>query len=228
SQIEDKINSERVNAEQALKEVADMFIMMFEQMDNDYMKERAADIRDVTKRVLSHLLGVELVNPSMISSEVIVIAEDLTPSDTAQLNKQFVKGFTTNIGGRTSHSAIMARSLEIPAVVGTRSVTTDAKDGDLIIVDGIEGKVFINPDENLLAEYREKQANFAKQKELWAQLKDEPTISKDGVSVELAANIGTPADVEGVLNNGGEAVGLYRTEFLYMGSNDFPTEDEQF
>ncbi|BAM47961.1 phosphoenolpyruvate--protein phosphotransferase [Amphibacillus xylanus] len=226
--MEDKIKSEQVNAEVALDEVAQMFINIFKNMDNEYMRERAADIKDVTERVMAHLLGVSFPNPALINEEVIVIAEDLTPSDTAQLNKQFVKGFTTNIGGRTSHSAIMARSLEIPAVVGTRSVTTDAKDGDLIIVDGIEGKVFINPDENLLAEYREKQANFAKQKELWAQLKDEPTISKDGVSVELAANIGTPADVEGVLNNGGEAVGLYRTEFLYMGSNDFPTEDEQF
>lgn len=226
--IEDKITNEQVNAEAALDEVAQMFIKMFEEMDNDYMRERAADIKDVTERVMAHLLNVSFPDPALINEEVIVIAEDLTPSDTAQLNKQFVKGFTTNIGGRTSHSAIMARSLEIPAVVGTRTVTSDASDGDLIIVDGIEGKVFINPADDLLAEYQDKQADFAKQKELWAKLKDEPTVSKDGVAVELAANIGTPADVEGVLNNGGEAVGLYRTEFLYMGSNDFPTEDEQF
>ncbi|HHU18903.1 MAG TPA: phosphoenolpyruvate--protein phosphotransferase [Bacilli bacterium] len=228
SPMEDKIKNEQVNAEVALDEVAQMFIKMFEDMDNEYMRERAADIKDVTERVMAHLLGVSFPNPALIDEEVIVIAEDLTPSDTAQLNKQFVKGFTTNIGGRTSHSAIMARSLEIPAVVGTRTVTNDIKDGDLIIVDGIEGKVFINPEEDLLADYRDKQADFAKQKELWAKLKDEPTVSKDGVAVELAANIGTPADVEGVLDNGGEAVGLYRTEFLYMGSNDFPTEDEQF
>ncbi|GAA4075891.1 phosphoenolpyruvate--protein phosphotransferase [Amphibacillus indicireducens] len=228
SPMEDKIKNEQVNAEVALDEVAQMFIKMFEDMDNEYMRERAADIKDVTERVMAHLLGVSFPNPALIDEEVIVIAEDLTPSDTAQLNKQFVKGFTTNIGGRTSHSAIMARSLEIPAVVGTRTVTNDIKDGDLIIVDGIEGKVFINPENDLLAEYQDKQADFAKQKELWAKLKDEPTVSKDGVAVELAANIGTPADVEGVLDNGGEAVGLYRTEFLYMGSNDFPTEDEQF
>ena len=228
SPMEDKIKNEQVNAEVALDEVAQMFIKMFEDMDNEYMRERAADIKDVTERVMAHLLGVSFPNPALIDEEVIVIAEDLTPSDTAQLNKQFVKGFTTNIGGRTSHSAIMARSLEIPAVVGTRTVTNDIKDGDLIIVDGIEGKVFINPEDDLLAEYQDKQADFAKQKELWAKLKDEPTVSKDGVAVELAANIGTPADVEGVLDNGGEAVGLYRTEFLYMGSNDFPTEDEQF
>lgn len=228
SQIEDKINSERVNAEQALKEVADMFIMMFEQMDNDYMKERAADIRDVTKRVLSHLLGVELVNPSMISSEVIIVAEDLTPSDTAQLNRQFVKGFTTNIGGRTSHSAIMARSMEIPAVVGTKSATEDIKNGDLIIIDGLIGEVYINPTTEVVAQYEKEQIRFEEQKAEWAKLVNEKTISTDGHQVELAANIGTPNDLEGVVNNGGEAIGLYRTEFLYMGRNELPTEEEQF
>lgn len=228
SQIEDKINSERVNAEQALKEVADMFIMMFEQMDNDYMKERAADIRDVTKRVLSHLLGVELVNPSMISSEVIIVAEDLTPSDTAQLNRQFVKGFTTNIGGRTSHSAIMARSMEIPAVVGTKSATEDIKNGDLIIIDGLIGEVYINPTTEVVAQYEKEQIRFEEQKAEWAKLVNEKTISTDGHQVELAANIGTPNDLEGVVNNGGEGIGLYRTEFLYMGRNELPTEEEQF
>ncbi|HLU21542.1 MAG TPA: phosphoenolpyruvate--protein phosphotransferase, partial [Bacillaceae bacterium] len=228
SQIEDKINSERVNAEQALKEVADMFIMMFEQMDNDYMKERAADIRDVTKRVLSHLLGVELVNPSMISSEVIIVAEDLTPSDTAQLNRQFVKGFTTNVGGRTSHSAIMARSMEIPAVVGTKSATEDIKNGDLIIIDGLIGEVYINPTTEVVAQYEKEQIRFEEQKAEWAKLVNEKTISTDGHQVELAANIGTPNDLEGVVNNGGEGIGLYRTEFLYMGRNELPTEEEQF
>ena len=133
SPIEDKIKSEKVNAEHALKEVTDMFIMMFEQMDNEYMKERAADIRDVRKRILSHLFGVTVVNPSMISEEVIIVAEDLTPSDTAQLNRQYVKGFTTDIGGRTSHSAIMARSMEIPAVVGTKTATKIFKNGDLLL-----------------------------------------------------------------------------------------------
>ena len=123
-----------MNAEHALKEVTRYVYYMFEQMDNEYMKERAADIRDVTKRILSHLLGVQLVNPSMISEEVIIVAEDLTPSDTAQLNRQFVKGFTTNIGGRTSHSAIMARSMEIPAVVGTKTATKEIQNGDLVIL----------------------------------------------------------------------------------------------
>ncbi|WP_227395691.1 phosphoenolpyruvate--protein phosphotransferase [Jeotgalibacillus aurantiacus] len=228
SPIEDKISQESVNAEAALKETADMFVMMFEQMDNDYMRERAADIRDVTKRVLSHLLGVKVLNPSMISEEVIVIADDLTPSDTAQLNREFVKGFTTNIGGRTSHSAIMARSMEIPAVVGTKEATKEIENGDFVIVDGLNGEVHINPSDDIISRYKEEAAKFADQKAEWAKLVNEPSVSADGKHVELAANIGTPADLEGVINNGGEAIGLYRTEFLYMGRNDLPSEDEQF
>ncbi|KML32647.1 phosphoenolpyruvate--protein phosphotransferase [Rossellomorea marisflavi] len=226
--IEDKVKSENVNAEFALKETADMFVTMFESMDNEYMKERAADIRDVTKRVLSHLLGVQISNPSMVTEEVIIIAEDLTPSDTAQLNRQYVKGFTTDIGGRTSHSAIMARSMEIPAVVGTKTVTSSVENGDLIIVDGLNGEVHINPTPEVVEQYKEEHARYEEQKAEWAKLVNEPTVSKDGEHVELAANIGTPNDLEGVKNNGGEGVGLYRTEFLYMGRDELPTEEEQF
>ncbi|KEZ52739.1 MULTISPECIES: phosphoenolpyruvate--protein phosphotransferase [Metabacillus] len=226
--VKDKISSESVNAEFAMKETADMFVSMFESMDNEYMKERAADIRDVTKRVIGHLLGVEIPNPSMISEEVIIIAEDLTPSDTAQLNRQYVLGFTTDIGGRTSHSAIMARSMEIPAVVGTKKATSDIKNGDIVIVDGIDGDVVINPSEEVIAGFEKKKAQYEVQKAEWAKLVNEETITKDGQHVELAANIGTPDDVRGVLENGGEAVGLYRTEFLYMGRDQLPTEDEQF
>lgn len=226
--IEDKIKTESVNAEFALKETTDMFITMFESMDNEYMRERAADIRDVTKRVLAHLLGVHLANPSMISEEVVVVAEDLTPSDTAQLNRQFVKGFTTDIGGRTSHSAIMARSLEIPAVVGTKKATEEIQNGDLVIVDGLKGEIHINPTPEVVASYEKTAAQYEEQKAEWAKLVNEKTVSADGVHVELAANIGTPNDLEGVINNGGEAVGLYRTEFLYMGRDQLPTEDEQF
>ncbi|PKG22194.1 phosphoenolpyruvate--protein phosphotransferase [Niallia nealsonii] len=226
--IEDKIKTESVNAEVALKETTDMFITMFESMDNEYMRERAADIRDVTKRVLAHLLGVHLANPSMISEEVIVVAEDLTPSDTAQLNREFVKGFTTDIGGRTSHSAIMARSLEIPAVVGTKKATEEIQNGDLVIVDGLKGEIHINPTPEVVASYEKTAAQYEEQKAEWAKLANEKTVSADGVHVELAANIGTPNDLEGVINNGGEAVGLYRTEFLYMGRDQLPTEDEQF
>ncbi len=227
-QIEAKMKSDQVNAEFALKETADMFITMFESMDNEYMKERAADIRDVTKRVLAHLLGVQIPNPSMVTEEVIIVAEDLTPSDTAQLNRTYVKAFTTDIGGRTSHSAIMARSMEIPAVVGTKEATSAIQNGDIIIVDGLSGQVHINPTPELIAEYEQKAAAYEQQKAEWAKLLNEKTVSKDGHHVELVANIGTPNDVQGVIDNGGEGVGLYRTEFLYMGRDNFPTEDEQF
>ncbi|SFD95712.1 phosphoenolpyruvate--protein phosphotransferase [Lentibacillus persicus] len=226
--IKDKITKENVIAETGLEDTMNMFIDMFKNMDNEYMRERAADIQDVSKRVLAHLLGVSVPNPALIDEEAIVIANDLTPSDTAQLNRQFVRGFATDIGGRTSHSAIMARSMEIPAVVGTKSITGEVKQGDIVIVDGIEGHVIVNPSENEIAEYKEKQATFEKQKEEWATLKNEPTLTADKEQVELAANIGTPDDVDSVLANGAEGIGLYRTEFLYMGKSQLPTEDEQY
>jgi phosphoenolpyruvate-protein phosphotransferase (PTS system enzyme I) len=226
--IEEKINTEKVNAESALKDTADFFITMFEQMENDYMKERAADIRDVMKRILSHLLNVQMINPSMIAEEVIIVAEDLTPSDTAQLNRDFVKGFTTDIGGRTSHSAIMARSMEIPAVVGTKNATKSIQNGDLIIVDGLKGEVHINPTPEVVEAYKQVHTDYKKQKDEWVKLVNEKSVTKDGHQIELAANIGTPKDLKGVIENGAEAIGLYRTEFLYMGRNQLPTEEEQF
>ena len=228
-QVKDAITANKVNAESALKEVTDMFISIFAGMeDNPYMQERAADIRDVSKRILAHLLGVKIPSPATIKDEVIIVAADLTPSDTAQLNRQYVKAFVTDIGGRTSHSAIMARSLEIPAIVGTKEVTLLAKDGDIIIVDGLAGDVFLNPSEDVVAEYRAKAEAFAAQQAEWEKLKDSKTYTKDGHQVELAANIGTPKDLEGVVHNGAEGVGLYRTEFLYMDSHEMPTEEDQF
>lgn len=226
--IKENINNNNLNAEAALDETASAFIHMFENMDNAYMRERAADIKDVTKRVMAHLLGVSYPDPSLIDESVIVIAEDLTPSDTAQLNRDFVKGFATDIGGRTSHSAIMARSLEIPAIVGTNNITSIVKNDDMIIVDGMKGQVIINPSDQELTHYTKKQEDFVKQKQVWAKLKNEPTLSADDQQVELAGNIGTPEDVAGVLDNGGEAVGLYRTEFLYMGQSELPSEDIQY
>ena len=228
-QIKETIRAKKTNAETALKEVTDMFIGIFEGMeDNPYMQERAADIKDVTKRVLANLLGKKLPSPATIDQEVIVVAHDLTPSDTAQLDKKFVKAFITNIGGRTSHSAIMARTLEIPAVLGTNNITSLVTDGQLLAVNGITGDVIIEPSEAEQAEFIAAGKTYADQKAEWALLKDAKTLTADGKHFELAANIGTPKDVEGVNNNGGEAVGLYRTEFLYMDSQDFPTEDEQF
>lgn len=228
-QIKDKVKNDKVNAEAALKSVTDMFIEMFEAMtDNAYMQERAGDIRDVTKRIMSHLLGVTLPNPALIQEEVVIVAHDLTPSDTAQLDRNYVKGFITDIGGRTSHSAIMSRTLEIPAVVGSGSATTDIQEGEMVIIDGINGDALVNPTDAELADYKQKAAEFAAQKEEWARLKDAKSVSADGKEVLLGANIGTPDDVLGANDNGAEAVGLFRSEFLYMNSNELPTEDEQY
>lgn len=228
-QIKQNVTDNKVNAEAALKEVTDMYIGMFEAMDdNAYMQERAADIKDVAKRILAHLLNVTLPNPSMINEEVVVVAHDLTPSDTAQLDRNFVKAFVTDIGGRTSHSAIMARSLEIPAIVGTMEITPKVKAGDILAVNGIIGDVIVNPTDDQAAEFVEAGKAYAEQKAEWEKLKDAETVTADGKHFELAANIGTPKDLEGVHNNGAEAVGLYRTEFLYMDSPDFPTEEDQY
>ncbi len=226
--VEEAIRADLQNAETCLSHIATSFIEMFGQMDNPYMQERAADIKDVTERVLAHLLHVTLPNPALIEEEVILIADDLTPSDTAQLDRTYVKAFATNIGGRTSHSAIMARSLEIPAVVGASSVTSSVAHGEVVIVDGTEGRIITQPTAAQIASYEEKRRTYEAKKAMWARLKDEPSVSKDGHQVELAANIGTPEDVDGVIEHGGEGVGLYRTEFLYMGKSKLPTEDEQF
>ncbi|HHB3548626.1 TPA: phosphoenolpyruvate--protein phosphotransferase [Staphylococcus aureus] len=226
--IQDKIKNENANAATALTDVTTQFVTIFESMDNEYMKERAADIRDVSKRVSSHILGVELPNPSMIDESVVIVGNDLTPSDTAQLNKEFVQGFATNIGGRTSHSAIMSRSLEIPAIVGTKSITQEVKQGDMIIVDGLNGDVIVNPTEDELIAYQDKRERYFADKKELQKLRDADTVTVDGVHAELAANIGTPNDLPGVIENGAQGIGLYRTEFLYMGRDQMPTEEEQF
>lgn len=224
-----KIDDETLNAESAVRQTADFYIEIFKGMeDNPYMQERAADIKDVTDRLVAHLLGVKIPDLSTIDEEVVVVAYDLTPSDTAQLNRQFVKGFATDIGGRTSHSAIMSRSLEIAAVVGTGNVSKEINDGDTVIVDGLNGDVIVNPDDATIAEYEKIAADFLARKAEWEKLKDAETLTKDGKKFEIAANIGTPKDLEGVHSNGAEAIGLYRTEFLYMDSDEMPTEDEQF
>ena len=224
-----KIADDKVNAEQAVKEVTDMYIGMFEAMtDNAYMQERAADIRDVTKRILSHLLNVALPNPALIDEEVVLVSKDLTPSDTSQLDRQFVKGILTDFGGRTAHASIMARTLEIPAVVGSEVATQKITAGVTVIVDGLTGDVIVDPDSETLATYQQKAANYLAQRAEWALLKDQQSVSADGKNFVLGANIGSPKDMDAVLENGSEGVGLYRTEFLYMESDHLPTEDEQF
>lgn len=223
-----QIENEKVNAEYSLKTTVDMFIGIFEQMDNEYMRERAADIKDIGGRILNILLGINDTSLSEIYEKCIVVAKDLTPSDTAQMDSEMVQGFVTDVGGRTSHSAIMARTLEIPAVVGTQNGTENIKNDDFIIVDGDNGLVIINPEKEVIDEYNKKINEIAKHKSELLIFKDVESKTMDGRVVELAANIGSPKDITGALKNGAEGVGLFRTEFLYMDRDSMPTEEEQF
>ncbi|MBP5280201.1 MAG: phosphoenolpyruvate--protein phosphotransferase [Erysipelotrichaceae bacterium] len=227
-QIIAKIN-EGINADQATKEISDMMIGMFESMDDAYFKERAADIKDVSFRLLCNILGLTIPDLSSIDEEVVIVAEEMTPSDTAQLNKKYALGFVTEIGGKTSHAAIMAVALGLPAVVGCTGVMAACKQGDRIILDAKAGEVIVNPTDEELKLYEEKRQKFLEEKEALQVLLDKPTISTDGHQVELVANIGSPKDMDNVIDNGAEGVGLYRTEFLYMESTeDFPSEEDQF
>ena len=229
SQMEDEIRNEKVNAEYAADTVAKNMVSIFESMDDDYMRQRAADIHDVSFRLLCNLTGKEIPSLATLDKPVIIVAEDLGPSDTGSLNKEFAKGFATEKGGRTSHSAIMARSLEIPAVVGVKGLLDEVNDGDTIILDALEGNIIVNPSEETVHEYEKKAEDFAAEKASLQAVKNEPSVSTDGHKVLLVGNIGSPADVKGLLDNGGEGVGLFRTEFLYMQSeSDFPDEDTQF
>lgn len=224
-----KIRDEKVNADYALNEIKEMFVAMFESMDNEYMRERAADIKDVTNRVLRHILGIKVVDLAGLDEEVVLIAHDLTPSDTATMNKNMVLGFLTDIGGRTSHTAIMARTLEIAAVVGLNDITKKVKDGDYIVFNGDTGEVIVNPYEETKAKYASLKEEFEEYRKSLELLKGQASITTDGRHVELAGNIGSPNDVEGLIKNDAEGVGLYRTEFLYMDKEDsFPTEEEQY
>ncbi|MEA5017672.1 MAG: phosphoenolpyruvate--protein phosphotransferase [Erysipelotrichaceae bacterium] len=227
-QVKSIINGEKVNAEFAVDQVASTFIGMFEAMDDDYFRERAADIKDVTYRIKCHIMDVVIPDLSLLNEECVIVATDLTPSDTAQLNKQFAKGFATEMGGRTSHSAIMARSLEIPAVVGCAGIMKICKHNDVIAMDAIAGTIVLNPTQAEIDDHNIRASVFLKAKEGLKVLKDVPSVTLDNHHVELVGNIGTPEDAKGVLDNGGEGVGLYRTEFLYMGANELPTEDQQY
>lgn len=224
----DKIADEGINAEFALYEVTADVVQMLQEMDNELVRERAADVKDISGRIMSHLIGRPYATLSGISEEVIVIAEDLTPSDTAQLDLNYIRGFVTEIGSRTSHSAIMARSLEIPAVVGAGSAAASIPDGVVVILDATEGKLIVDPSEQELEEYRGKKERYEERRAQLKQLAKQPSASADGVSLELAANIGSVEDLAKVLENGADGVGLFRTEFLYMGRSSLPTEEEQY
>ena len=223
-----EIENNSVNALKAVESVTNTFVAIFESMEDAYMRERAADIKDVSKRILANLSGIGADAFAITEANTVVVAHDLTPSDTAQLDRSKVVGFITNIGGRTSHAAIMARTLEIPAVLGLGDITDCVKTGDTVIVDGITGDVIINPSEEVLAEYQAKKEKFQAEQEELKKLIDVKTTTKSGRRIEVCGNIGKPEDVLGVIANGGDGVGLFRTEFLYMDRDNAPTEEEQF
>ena len=227
-EIENTIKGEGICSEYAVEQVCNMYADVFASMDDELMQQRATDMRDIKTRIQRVLLGISSVDISSIPAGSILVAKDLTPSMTAGIKPENVVGIVTELGGKTSHSAILARALEIPAVVAVSDLMNKIKDGDQVVLDGSEGIVYINPDEKVVTEYKEKRDVFLKEKKELEQYIGKPTVTKDGVSVELVANIGKPDDVEKVLQYDGEGVGLFRTEFLFMDRTSMPTEEEQF
>lgn len=222
------IKDEHATADAAAFSVIEGQAKALEELDDEYLKERAADVRDIGKRLLQNILGLHIVDLSAINEEVLLIAKDLTPSETAQLNLNKVLGFITDIGGRTSHTSIMARSLELPAIVGTGDVTNQVKNDDFLILDGVNNQVYVNPTPEKIEELKAVAHQYLSEKNELAKLKDLPAVTLDGHQVEVCANIGTVRDVAGAERNGAEGVGLYRTEFLFMDRDSLPTEEEQF
>ncbi len=228
SDIISLIRDERFSTEKAIHHAIEQYASMMAELDDPYLRERATDFRDIGTRLVKNALGMEVVNLGTINEEVILIAHDLTPSETAQINLQYVKGFITDIGGRTSHTSIMARSLELPAIVGTNDITSRVKNGDLVILDALDNAVIINPDAATLETARSKQAAFLAEKAELAKLRTLPAETLDGHRVDVCSNIGTIKDMDGAHRNGAEGVGLYRTEFLFMDRDALPSEEEQF
>ncbi|MFM2476293.1 phosphoenolpyruvate-protein phosphotransferase PtsI [Celerinatantimonas sp. MCCC 1A17872] len=222
------IQDELASADRAIYEVIEQNAEMLANLDDPYLRERAADFRDIGTRLIKNALGIEIVSLSSIKEEVIIVASDLTPSETAQINLDKVLGFVTDLGGRTSHSSIMARSLELPAIVGTNDITKRVKNGDLIVIDAVNNEIVVKPTETQLDVYKQRQSEFLAEKEELAKLKDLPALTLDGHQVEVCSNIGSLKDVDGAVRNGAEGIGLYRTEFLFMDRESLPTEDEQF
>ncbi|WP_109103699.1 phosphoenolpyruvate-protein phosphotransferase PtsI [Aggregatibacter segnis] len=227
-EILDYLRSNKVNAAVAANVIIDQQVAMLSEIDDEYLKERAGDIRDIGNRLIKNILGMHIVDLGEINEEAILVAYDLTPSETAQLNLDKVLGFVTDIGGRTSHTSIMARSLELPAIVGTNNVTELVNTGDFLILDALNNAVYVNPSQDEIQRLKTLQAKLAEEKAELAKLKDLPALTLDGHRVDVVANIGTIRDVEGAERNGAEGVGLYRTEFLFMDRDQLPTEEEQF
>ncbi len=228
NQTKKRMLDEQENVVHAYYNVCSNFQNIFAQMDDEYMKERALDIKDVSTRVISHLLGENNTSLSSLAEEVIIVAKDITPSDTAQMNKQYVKGFITELGGKTSHSAIIARSLEIPAVVGINGIYDNIKNGDVIIINGLNGDVYVNPTTKEQNDYELLQKEYLQKIKERQKLKEKPSITKDGKKIEIAANIASVEDIKLATANGADGIGLFRTEFLYMNNKSLPSEEKQF
>lgn len=228
SGVKDKIEGEKVNAEFAVNEVVNFYVSLFENIEDEYLKARAVDLKDVSKRLLRVLLGIISTDLSIIDEKSIIVAEDLTPSDTAQMNKEMVVGIVTELGGRTSHTSIIARTLEIPAIAGVKDITKLVNHGDYMIINGDSGEILINPSLDEIVKYENIAKELTEFRMKLSTMKDKESLSKDGHRVEIAGNIGTPKDIDKVIENGGEGVGLYRTEFLYMDRDRLPSEEEQF
>ncbi|MFQ1050644.1 phosphoenolpyruvate-protein phosphotransferase PtsI [Avibacterium paragallinarum] len=227
-EIIDYLRSNKVNAGVAASTIIAQQVAMLSEIDDEYLKERAGDIQDIGNRLIKNILGMKIVDLGEINEEAILVAYDLTPSETAQLNLDKVLGFITDIGGRTSHTSIMARSLELPAIVGTNTVTQQVNTGDFLILDAVNNQVYINPTQEEIDRLRKLEQQLKEEKEELAKLKDLPALTLDGHRVDVAANIGTIRDIDGAERNGAEGVGLYRTEFLFMDRDQLPTEEEQF
>ncbi|WP_439294040.1 phosphoenolpyruvate-protein phosphotransferase PtsI [Lonepinella sp. BR2882] len=227
-EIVDYLRSNKVNAAVAASKIIDQQVTMLSEIDDEYLKERAGDIRDIGNRLIKNILGMKIVDLGDINEEVILVAYDLTPSETAQLNLDKVLGFITDIGGRTSHTSIMARSLELPAIVGTNNVTELVNTGDFLVLDAVNNQVLVNPTQAEIDALKSAQEKLAAEKAELAKLKDLPAMTLDGHRVDVVANIGTIRDCEGADRNGAEGVGLYRTEFLFMDRDQLPSEEEQF
>ncbi|UDG81053.1 Phosphoenolpyruvate-protein phosphotransferase [Candidatus Hartigia pinicola] len=222
------IKNDKKTADAAVYYVIENHAQALESLDDEYLKERASDIRDIGKRLLKNILKIPIIDLSAIDKKVILVAEDLTPSETAQLNLDKVLGFITDLGGRTSHTSIMARSLELPAIVGTSNATSKIKNGDYIILDGIKNYIYLNPSKNEIDNLKKSDEEYQKEKNALTKLKDLPATTLDGHQVKVCANISTVRDILGAKRNGAEGIGLYRTEFLFMDRDSLPTEEEQF
>lgn len=227
-EVQDKIKGEGLPAAKALSDGIEEYCAMISALEDPYLRERAADLQDIGKRWLKNILGIKIKDLSNLEPNTVVVTYDLTPSDTAQLDLENCVGFITEVGGKTAHSAIMARSLELPAVVGVKGVLSEAKEGEAVVMDGEAGVLFLNPAEDVIKEYNDKREKIEKEKEELKKLITEEAITPDGRKVDIWGNIGSPKDVDAVIEAGASGVGLYRTEFLFMDSDHFPTEQEQY